>query len=246
MNSGTINTTSEAARESISALIDNEADDLDLRRVLKESESGSEARQIWQRYHLASSFLKNEGSPFAGIDISEAVHAEVALEPAFSQRPAKSGWMGGGWKDLVAKGSIAAAVAFGVLVGVQQIPSSTMPGTLAGNPETLAETEPFVAPDLNSAVIPAGFDSPRLQARTVSTAQPHQGVPQAVGVRAVPEKESDNIVVNPELQAHLDRLMMIHAQQVSESSDLSVMSFARLTDLHALDEAGGAESTDSE
>lgn len=234
MNSDLDKTTSAAAKESISALLDNEADDLDLRRVLKESESNSDARALWQRYHIASSVLRNESSPFSGMDISAAVRSEIELEPALTASVAPQSRVKG-WMDFVAKGSIAATVAVGMLFGVQHFSGSTAPVAGIDSGDTLVDVEPFVAPDLNSAVVPAGFDTPRLHARTVSTGQPTSGVAPAPGILAVPEKASDSIVVNPQLQAQLDRLMMIHAQQVSESSDLSVMSFARLTDLHALD-----------
>lgn len=225
------NKTLTAANESISALLDNEADELDLRRVLKESTNGDLVRATWRRYHLTSAVLRKEGSSFVGVDISALVRAEIDLESAHSVRRPYRRWM-----DVVAKTSIAATVAVGLLVGVQQY--SSVGGGTGGVNGTLVDTAPFLAPDLNSAVVPAGFDSPRLQARTVSTGPKQPGVSLSGGVKAIPEQNSDRSVVSdPALQEQFSRLMMIHAQQVSEHTDLGVMSFARLTDLHALDES---------
>ncbi|WP_045860504.1 sigma-E factor negative regulatory protein [Teredinibacter purpureus] len=226
-------TMSTAIGESISALLDDQGDELDLRRVLRESEQSENVRATWHRYHMASAVMKNESSPLMGVDLSAHIRAEIDLEPAhaLSSPSAKRRWV-----DIMAKGSIAATVAFGLLVGVQQYS-----GFGAGNSVTdgaLAELEPFVAPDLNSAVVPAGFDTPTLSARTVSTAHTAQqpSLPRGAITQALPTtgSKSAQIVEDAELQAHLDRLMMIHAGQVSDNSDLGVISFARLTDLNAV------------
>ncbi|SMF35783.1 anti sigma-E protein, RseA [Alteromonadaceae bacterium Bs31] len=215
--------------ESISALLDDQAHDLDLLRVLKEANTDDSVRSTWQRYHMVSSLIRKDATSTLTMDISEQVSASIAEEPshALKQKPSRSRWL-----NPLAKTSIAATVAFGFLVGVQQYTDFD-----TANPANadLAESEPFVAPDLNSAVVPAGFESPSLTARTVSTGQSQlmASQPRSV-VQALPESAPS--VADAELQAHFDRLMMIHAQQVSDNSDLGVVSFARLTDLTSVEQ----------
>ena len=222
---------SAAVSESISALLDNQGNDLDVRRVLREAEDSDHVRAKWQRYHVASAILRNEPSAAMPVDLSEHLRAEIAVEPSHSFT--STGGKARKWLDAMAKSGIAAAVALGLLVGVQQYSERVDEQPHAN----LADVEPFVAPDLNSAVVPAGFDAPQLSARTVSTVQnaPRQNLPPQGLTRSLPASANGTLpmVADPELQAHFSRLMMIHAQQVSENSDLGVISFARLTDLNA-------------
>lgn len=218
--------------ESISALVDNQGNELDLARVLKASDADPSSRAQWQRFHQISAAIRGEDVSFAHVDISAKIRASLADEavvrvadtPVVAAKP---------WLHLLGKSSIAAAVALGVLVGVQQLgPQSVVPSDAV-----VAESEPFVAPDLNSAVVPAGFDSPALSARTVSTG-PATLVRSGPGtqVQGLPAQQQEPFIADPQLQAHFDRLMMIHAQEASANSDISVMPFARLTDLNALDD----------
>jgi len=206
--------------ESISALLDDEANDLDLLRVLKHAESDGSVREKWQRFHMASSLLRKDRATTISLDISEHVRRAVESEPALRRPQA-----GNSWVTLLAKSGIAASVAFGFLFGVQQFT-----GQQAAQEADLAEGKALVAPDLNSAVIPAGFQSPTLTTRTVSTGQ-NRAIVSDPGANVRSLKTSEPSMADAELQAHFDRLMMIHAQQVSQNSDLGVMSFARLTDL---------------
>ncbi len=217
-----LNQQTSAVTESISALLDDQADDLDLRRVLKGIEADESVRSTWQRYHMMSSLIKKEPASAISIDISEQISAKIAEEAPLSLKQGdRSRWL-----NPIAKTGIAATVAVGFLLGVHQFSNVSEPLSSA----ELAENETFVAPDLNSAVVPVGFESPSLTARTVSTGQ---NQPLASGQRAAITAlpESSPAIADAELQAHFDRLMMIHAQQVSDNSDLGVVSFARLTDL---------------
>ncbi|WP_018277673.1 sigma-E factor negative regulatory protein [Teredinibacter turnerae] len=216
--------------ESISALVDNQGNELDLARVLKASDSDAHARSQWQRYHQISAAMRGEDTSFAAMDLSAGIRAAIASEQTLVAQP--QGTTSRSWLHLLGKTSIAATVAVGFLVGVQQLGQSPN----AVNDGAMAEAEPFQAPDLNSTVIPAGFDSPQLSARTVSTG-PSSAVysSPSAQIQGLPSQRPDTFISDPQLQAHFDRLLMIHAQEVSASSDLSVMPFARLTDLNALD-----------
>lgn len=70
----------EALKQSLSALIDNEADELELRRVLNASDE-PQLRASWTRYQIARAAMHNE--PFhAQIDLSAEIMAAIDAEPA--------------------------------------------------------------------------------------------------------------------------------------------------------------------
>lgn len=50
----------EALQETLSAVIDNEADELELRRVLAACGEDAELRSTWSRYQLARSVMHRE------------------------------------------------------------------------------------------------------------------------------------------------------------------------------------------
>ncbi len=51
---------SEKLRQSLSAVIDDEADEFELRRVLDELDTDPQLRGLWERYHLVGSVLRQE------------------------------------------------------------------------------------------------------------------------------------------------------------------------------------------
>jgi len=104
--------------ESFSALMDNEADEFDLRRVLKTMSASSSESDTWRRYHLARSMMRREREAIVDIDISGDVMAALADEPRPVQempsepvRRHSFSMMGGA--------AVAAAVSLMVITGVQ-------------------------------------------------------------------------------------------------------------------------------
>ena len=51
---------SDKLKESLSAVIDSEADEFELRRVLDEIGKNIELRETWDRYHLVSSVIRGD------------------------------------------------------------------------------------------------------------------------------------------------------------------------------------------
>ena len=103
---------SEHKKESLSALLDNEADDLELRRILNSYESDPETRAIWERYSLVQSLLHEETVPVNSA-LSARVYEKIAREPALAT-PRFSNW-----QQNLSKMAIAASVAIVFIVVVQ-------------------------------------------------------------------------------------------------------------------------------
>ncbi|MDD2222524.1 MAG: RseA family anti-sigma factor [Pseudomonas sp.] len=106
--------------QSLSALIDNETDELELRRVLNASHD-PELRATWSRYQIARAALHNEpfsarvdlsASIMAALDAEPVLHAADADQTAVHSSPRRAmPWLG--------RFAVAASVTLAVLGGVR-------------------------------------------------------------------------------------------------------------------------------
>ena len=67
----------EAIKERISALVDGELSEFELRRVLEEIEANPELRNYWMRLQITKSGLKDQSLGFLDMDISKRVAVEL-------------------------------------------------------------------------------------------------------------------------------------------------------------------------
>ncbi|MEQ6887687.1 sigma-E factor negative regulatory protein [Halomonas sp. CS7] len=109
---------SQNARESLSALMDDEGDELELRRVLKSLEDSPDAADTWRRYHLMRSLMRREHEVDVATDLSAGIMARLEDEP-LPQVEAKGGAGAGRSMSLMRGAGIAAAVSLMVITGVQ-------------------------------------------------------------------------------------------------------------------------------
>jgi sigma-E factor negative regulatory protein RseA len=107
---------SERLRESLSALMDDEANELEVERVLSQIGDSAELRQTWIRYHRVRGALAAQPQSSTTIDISARVRAAIdsdATEPEVTLRERL-------WRP-VASFAVAASVAATVVLGGQQL-----------------------------------------------------------------------------------------------------------------------------
>lgn len=131
--------------ESLSALIDNEVSELELHRILAESEQDPEVRSRWHRYQIASAALRQDYKVEGFVDISSSVrtaiatltqdpvvgsnsdHASIDLQNSGVDVTASvdvsnaSEFRTKSWRAAAGRFAIAASVAGMVLVGAQQM-----------------------------------------------------------------------------------------------------------------------------
>jgi sigma-E factor negative regulatory protein RseA len=136
----------EMLRQSLSAVIDDEADAFELRRVLDELKRDPELRALWDRYHLIGSTLRGERQPvrpqmreliWQAVDgelgdaavASAAPLAEAGRPP--EEAPAATGRRRGGTAALAVAATVALAVVFGATFFSGETPDSAVPA-LAG------------------------------------------------------------------------------------------------------------------
>ena len=152
----------EALQESLSAVMDNEADELELRRVLSAIDD-AETRATWSRYQVARAVMhKDLLDP--KLDLAAAVSAALADEAV----PAKS--KSRAWRSL-GRLAVAASVTVAVLAGVRLYNHDEVTGA------QLAQQQPVQAgPSVPQAQGPAVLAN-----YTESADQPSTG-PMANGV----------------------------------------------------------------
>jgi len=114
----------DAVKEAMSAVMDGEANSMDLARVLRAVRNEPEARQYWQRLQVTSAVLKTGQAPMA-IDISEVVLEAIEQAPP-KRRVGPLGSM-----------AVAASVTFALVFGGQLLqnqdsglPLATVPGVV--------------------------------------------------------------------------------------------------------------------
>ncbi|MFT4768867.1 MAG: sigma-E factor negative regulatory protein RseA [Glaciecola sp.] len=101
-------------QETLSALADNEAQELELRRVLRELDGAPELREHWYRLHAARSVMHGEAVRPAP-DFAMSVRAAIDAEPELQQSSS------GNWRRAFGSFAVAASVAAVVVVGGQQL-----------------------------------------------------------------------------------------------------------------------------
>lgn len=148
--------------ESLSALMDGEAGELELRRVLRAlDDDDSELMARWRRYHLVQASLHDQ-TPSVRTDLLGGIHARLQNEAPVSSHSAlirQARKLAG----RLGQGAIAAGVAAAVLFGVGQI-DQQLRGELPGVAGTTITGSQGVAllPEL------AGEYNPSALTRTVS------------------------------------------------------------------------------
>lgn len=241
-------TQKDTLKESISALVDGEMDDLELRRVLKEAQINVGVRETWRRYHLIGAIVRGEISSvgaeirsiatdsttaesiqFHGLDVASRVRQSIEHEGESQSNVAA---VGAGraikfWRDGMGKVAIAATVAFGVLISTQQV---NFGGRSAD--EDVAGME--ASTEQGATVFaPAGFQSPNLSARPASVgSQPVNNTSylNSSTYRPVTVRES-RVANDQELQTYLNHVLLKHAQQASNAAGLGVVPMARVSKL---------------
>lgn len=94
----------EQDRERLSALMDGEAGELEVRQALRAAGDDEALAATWRRYHLARAALRGERQALAGADLRAAVASRLDAEPA-PARPRAA------WLAPLASIAVAASVA---------------------------------------------------------------------------------------------------------------------------------------
>ena len=145
-------------RESLSALMDGEASELELRRLMRDSDDGDAA--YWGRLHRQRSALLGEPT-FSGMDISARVSSAIASEAPLALASTR------GWRKPLGGFAVAASVAALVVFGLgggspaQVTPQVAEAPVVQNGRVYLASPAPSVAGTVTASA--AGVTVPRYQ-----------------------------------------------------------------------------------
>lgn len=155
---------SHNTHESLSALMDGESDELELRRVLKAVASDSDSADTWRRYHLARSLMQRDQDIDVSVDLSAGVMARIHDECVPLGHDTSSLDVGSAPRKsssfALARGAgIAATVSLMVITGVQYFNSSSdtleQPNSVASNaPGVVNATQQVHPVNLSSLSVP--------------------------------------------------------------------------------------------
>lgn len=146
---------SQNARESLSALMDNEGDELELRRVLKSLEDEPDAAEAWRRYHLMRSLMRRETEVDVSVDLSAGILARLESEPAPVLDATTMPSAHRRSLPFARSAGIAAAVSLMVITGVQFYNGGGLPGEATSSELAAGAGE-------GAQISPAGLSDPSL------------------------------------------------------------------------------------
>jgi sigma-E factor negative regulatory protein RseA len=203
-------TAQDTLHESLSALMDGEATELELRRILKSEDESLEER--WHRYHLASAALRGEYKLDKPVDLASSISAAIQEEPSLN---VKSKDKGSNFWSNFGRFAVAASVAGAFVVGVQFAPNETV-NNIAEAPITTpapALGQPQLGNDTNVSVV-------------------SQDDSRAIAPRPV---EKAPITINEDTRQQLQQmgdeinhLMLEHAQNASQNTQQGVLPYVRV------------------
>ena len=213
----------QSLQESLSALVDGEATELEIRRLLKvDAAAYEEARGVWCRYQVSSSSVKKETPSVDYRDLSLSISAAIAEEPVYLDKinsgetkvtgKAKTSiWSGMG------RFAVAASVAGAVVLGVQFAPN--------GVDQQIAGSDPVTLPSSPSS---SGFTQGLSADTTVTTVSNTVKNQQSSGKQApinITESTKDQL---KQAEEQVNRLMLEHAQNASQNTQQGVLPYARV------------------
>lgn len=207
----------ETLHESLSALVDGEASELEIRRLLKSGDE-PEVRDRWHRYQLAGALMRREVGDRAPEGFADRVSAALDEQPALRS--------GRHWWQRAGQMAVAASVAGAVLVGIQQYPGST-----TGNPVADSAGEESAGQASQPAALPAGYHAPSLPSARPASAESGYNTLRRPSreVRFVPIRAEDSQVPAEEVRAYFDHLMRAHSDHAARNSNQGVLPFARVS-----------------
>ena len=198
----------QTLQESLSALLDNETDELELRRLLAVSDDGA-MRATWARYQVARAVLHKD-LLLPHLDLAAKVSAALADEAAPVAQAAPVAARRLPWAGL-GRLAVAASVTVAVLAGVRLYNQDDITSTqLAQN----AGRSMLAAPQLQGPAVLAGY------------------TPNAGAERAA----QGNVARTAELtwqQQRLPAYVRQHAQQAAATGNQTAVPYARAASLEA-------------
>ncbi len=201
---------SESMRESLSALLDDEANELEIERVLSRIGQDDELRQVWMRYQAVHASLAGHRLAHVGLDISDQVRAAIVEQTPRADARVNVGSLKQRVLRPLASFAVAASVAATVVIGGQQLVQIVDSGTVGPARTVAASASPVgMYNSLGATPVRASYGT-----QSVPVLQP--------ATRTAYEKLA---------RQRMQRYMQQHTEQAALNSPQGLMSFSRVTDI---------------
>lgn len=200
----------DRSSEELSALMDGEVSELELRRVLNSIEQDQALCRKWSRYQLASAVLRRQAgakaSSWLDVDLSARVQQAIAQEPEISVPVREKHSAAAFLSKPFANVAVAASVSAAVILGWQNF---------AGGPAV--QTAPTVAASTVS-----------MTPTTVAGNSPLMAVSQTNGPLTSQVMQPEMIRYNPELDDQLNYYLLSHSGNAALNTASGVTPYARV------------------
>lgn len=217
----------DSLKESVSALMDGEATEMEIHRVLKATETNSTVTDLWSRYQAVSSSIRNSAPQAPMMDLSAAIRASIENDDTFNS--GRKNWFSGFLKAGIAASVAVVMVLTAQLAGLQ---NNGIDSTVGLETQPLASVVPSAPASMNSPVsLPAGFQPPTINARVVSsqTGMPaRETQPRYYPVVTQAQTSPSSSAPSLEVQAYLQRVMEVHAGNAALNSGRGLLPYARV------------------
>ena len=200
-------------RETLSALMDDEASELELHRVMRETSSEESLNATWSRYHLAASAMRKE-LPVDFVDSSAELRAAISMALVNEPLPQRRGQ----WGQAVGRVAIAASVAVLAIFGALQYqffePSATVPLIAQSDTQNRVQIKAGQSDQQGPQFqLPSGFEVPQVTARTASTGSYNSSNNYAAVKPVEVQASPSNFESDLQIQAYMHRLMSQRANR---------------------------------
>ena len=206
-------------RETLSALMDDEASELELHRAMRETGDDESFNATWSRYHLAASAMRKE-LPLDFVDSSAELRAAINMALISEPVPQRASQ----WPQSLGRVAIAASVAVLAIFGAQQYqvfePSSSMPLVAQGETQGQLQTSAAeVEPTGPQFQLPSGFEVPQATARTVSTGSYTSSKTYSRPARVEVQPSANQLEMDRQIQTYMQGLMSQQAERNYQQSN---------------------------
>lgn len=191
----------------MSALMDDEANELEVERLLKQVGQGDELRSTWQRYNLARHSMNGDRLACADWDISGRIRDELGT--AVQDAPAARGMRQRLARPLSSL-AVAASVTAAVVFGGQQL--AYLGAADSSDTQSVVDRYP----------VPA----------SIGNLQGAMPVPASYGMDPIPVLQpATRQAYNDLAQRRLNRYMQEHAEQAALNAPQGLVPFARVPEI---------------
>ena len=221
---------SQSLAESISALVDNQASELEMQRVLKASEQDPSVKATWARYQMMGSILRGEQasqSVMALPDFAARLSAAIAAEEQSLPIVMAGKKINQNWWHQLGRVALVASVAGGMIISVQQY------NTVPRGPE-MASNNAVMPTQVSPVSLPSGINSPVINTRSVALQTGYETRPQEnrrvmfQSLQAAKQNATATAISEEEVTRYVNQMIQAHSDNAAANSGQGVLPYARV------------------